>query len=161
MCFWVLTDNNEKTFGVYDGLDVDWRQLLRKMIALWLETVLIGDKCNCVLLTIWSVPRDGSAHDQNFIFSAGIFNFSFFSPWNSVAGFVTAIYREFNITIIVIAIIFMRSYLKRYPPIPMLSLSYFKIWASFESSNGAAKATATKAASTINYWRNVWLVFEP
>lgn len=32
----------------------------------------------------------------------------------------------------------------------MLSLSYFKIWASFESSRGAARATATRPARTIN-----------
>lgn len=42
-------------------------------------------------------------------------------------------------------------YLKRYPPMPMLSFSYDKIWAFLESSRGAAKVTAIRPARTIIY----------
>jgi hypothetical protein len=40
-------------------------------------------------------------------------------------------------------------YAKLYPPSPMLSFSYRKICAVFESSKGAERATATRAANAM------------
>lgn len=46
----------------------------------------------------------------------------------------------------------MTTYANLYPPIPILSFSYFVICASLESSKGAAKATAIQTARIINYF---------
>lgn len=59
------------------------------MIALRLETVLVGDESDCVLLAVGCEPRDCSANHQNLILGAGISHFGLFSPLHAVAGFVT------------------------------------------------------------------------
>jgi hypothetical protein len=60
------------------------------MIALGLETVLVGDEGDGVELTVGSVPADGAADDQVLVLGASIFDLGLFCPCDSVACFITA-----------------------------------------------------------------------
>lgn len=63
--------------------------LLRNMVTLWLETIFVCDKINCIRLTIGSYPRNLSTNDKGFEFCACIFNFSFFTSTDAVACFIS------------------------------------------------------------------------
>lgn len=59
------------------------------MIALWLETILIGNVVQCVGLSIGCHPADGATHTECLLLGAGILQFRLFLACNAIAGLVT------------------------------------------------------------------------
>lgn len=64
--------------------------LLGEMIALRLETVLVGDECDRVLNAVWGDPADCAADHKDLVLRARILNFSRFRSRHSVTCFITA-----------------------------------------------------------------------
>lgn len=60
-----------------------------QMIALWLETILIGNVVQCVGLSIGCHPADGATHTECLLLSAGVLQLRLFLACNAITGLVT------------------------------------------------------------------------
>lgn len=60
-----------------------------QMIALGLETILIGNVVQCVGLSIGCHPADGATHAECLLLSAGVLQLCLLLACNAIAGLVT------------------------------------------------------------------------